>query len=121
MDIADITKRMRREREFWVEVGPGKRLKLLRPFVTDTGVIYIDGKFSLDATCELCLVGWDGIVESDLFASGGAEPVDYSHALASAALRDNFAWGFAVAKGIDAALGARMKATAEAEKNSEPT
>ena len=33
MDAAELARKMQKEREFWVEIEPGKRLKLLRPLM----------------------------------------------------------------------------------------
>ena len=118
MDAVDIERRMEREREFWVEVAPGKKIKLLRPlmdearsFVTDFGVAHV---------CEF-LRDWDGFTEADLLKNGGDEIVEFKLTLAAKALRDNISWAQKAAKGLSDGMSERAKATTIVEKNSEPS
>lgn len=115
MDAADLERRMEREREFWVDVAPGKRIKFLRPLM-DEAIRFADG-FSIEKIC-FYLRGWEGFDESDLLKTGTAEPVEFELSIASKALRDHMGWARKVAKAMSQAMTDRAKATADAEKNS---
>jgi len=115
MDAAELERRMEREREFWVEVAPGKRLKLLRPLM-DEGAAFAND-YGARALAKY-LRGWEGITEADLSAKGAATPAEFNLAVATLALRDNPAWTNAAAMAIFEAMKARFEATQVAEKNS---
>lgn len=118
MDANELDRRMERERLFWVEVAPGKRLQFLRPLMDEARAFATD--FGVAHVCQF-LRGWDGVVESDLLKTGSTEPVDYEHRLASKALRDNIDWATKSATAMSEAMTARAKATAIVEKNSPPS
>ena len=118
MDAAELDRKMLAEREFWVEVAPGKRMKLRRPLMDEYGAYATDSSPKHMAEC---LRDWDGIVEADLVAGGSEQPVDYSVATAGLAMRDNIDWFKAVAKGIFEAMNARALATSIAVKNLQPS
>lgn len=115
MDHAEIAKRMVREREFWIDVAPGKRVRVLRPMVDEAHQFV--GGVNLEPLCRY-LRGWDGIVESDLIAGGSTEPVEFSLDIASMKLRDDIGWARRIAKAFGDAIDARSVATEAAEKNS---
>ena len=118
MDAAELARRMERERLFWVDVAPGKRIQFLRPLM-DEARAFTAG-MDLPVLCTY-LRDWTGIVESDLLKQGGETPGDFNLANATTVLRDNFDWAAKVAKALMEALSARAQATQEAEKNSAPS
>jgi hypothetical protein len=115
MDTAALARRMETEREFWVVVAPGKRVKFLRPLMDEARSFGLD--FGIAHVCEF-LRGWDGIVESDLITTGGDTPVDYDAGLATTLLRDHIGWARTSAARLSEEMGARAKLTSTAEKNS---
>ena len=110
---ADLTRRMEREREFWVDVAPGKRIKFLRPLLDEA-------RYAVTGIKECCeyVRGWEGIVESDLLTTGGTAEVEFDAAIASTLLRDHMGWAKKVAIGMASSLKERHKQTEAAEKNS---
>lgn len=118
MDAADVARRMRRERELWVELAPGKRLKLRRPLVDEARVA---GVMTVESACE-CLIDWEGIVESDAFpSSGGTAALDFDLVVATNMVRDNVAWALMCMEALSKALVERVNFTKAAEKNSLPS
>lgn len=118
MDAAELAKKMQKEREFWVEIEPGKRLKLLRPLMDESAGFATD--FGVKHVAEF-LRDWSGIVEGDLISGGSTTPVDFDHEIASILLRDHIAWSAKAAKGMADAMVARAEATAVAVKNLVPS
>ena len=115
MDAAELERRMEREREFWVDVAPGKRVKFLRPLM-DEAMRFAKG-FSMEAVCEY-LRGWEGFTEADLLKTGTEAPLDFDMGNAAKALRDHLGWTRKIAKAMSQAITDRAAATADAEKNS---
>jgi hypothetical protein len=114
MDSAELARRMEREREFWVIVAPGKRIKFLRPLMDEARTFGLD--FSIGVVCKF-VRGWDGITEGDLLSNGGAEPVEFDVGLATSLLRDHLGWAKASAEALGNELTERAKLTSTAEKN----
>lgn len=113
MDAAELSRRMEREREFWVEVAPGKRIKFLRPLMDEA-------RHAVNGIREVCeyLRDWEGVTESDLLKSGGDATVEFDQNIASQLLRDHLGWAKKVANAMASAMKDRVKATEVAEKNS---
>lgn len=117
-----LAQRLRERREFWVQVGEGKRIKVLRPreaeFVEFMGA---DGKSiaaGLDQVRKY-VVGWDGITEADLLGSavGAAEPAQFSAELWDEVVSDSLAWLQPIAKALLQSISDHRFSLAEAEKN----
>lgn len=87
MNAEQLAAKLREQREHWVDVGGGKRVKLRRPHTVDLA------KFKDGITIELitaCVVGWGGFTEADLLgpAIGASDPAPFSADLWSEVVRD---------------------------------
>ena len=116
MDAAGLARRMEREREFWVDVAPGKRIKFLRPLMDEARTF--GAEFNMANVCKF-LRGWEGITEGDLIAGNSPAPVEFDVDLATALLRDHIGWAQKAARALGVELSARAELTSNAEKNSE--
>ena len=116
MDVAEITRRMERERLFWVDVAPGKRIQLIRPMLDEARGFAQEFTIAKVATY---LRDWSGVVESDILAAGGSTPVDFDKGLATNAVRDHLEWGQKVMTAVATAVADRAALTSAVEKKPE--
>lgn len=87
------------QREFSVEVAPGKQIRLRRPAEMDVlGMLRrdADGKV-VGIVADLSdvrrfAVGWEGIVEADLISSGAADAVPFAAGLFAVLIEDRRDW-----------------------------
>lgn len=117
-----LAQRLRERREFWVPVGEGKRVKVLRPreaeFVEFLGA---DGRTmaaGLDQVRKY-VVGWEGITEADLLGPqvGASDPAPFSPELWEEVVSDSLAWLQPVARSLLQSIADHRFSLAEAEKN----
>lgn len=79
------------QRESWVEVAPGRRVKVRRPDESEMA------DFRSGMNVQLLLrhvVGWEGFTEADILGEGigAADPVPFDAALFATVARDRMAW-----------------------------
>lgn len=77
MDTDEIYLRKRRKaREFPVEIGRFT-FTCLRPNDAEAAEMYTEG-YNRHQVAARFVVGWEGVLESDLIPSGGSDPVPFS-------------------------------------------
>ena len=116
-----LAQRLRERREFWVQVGEGKRIKVLRPREAEF-VEFIDQQGTMFAGPEHVrryVVGWDGITEADLLGQevGAADPAPFSQELWDEVVSDRLNWLKPVAAALLHAIADHRLSLTEAEKN----
>lgn len=95
------------QRESWVDLPDGKRVRIRRPAeaqMADLVVRDADGKptglrIGLEEVKRF-VTGWECVTEADLIVSGAADPVDFDPALWSAVIEDRRDWVGPVAQGL---------------------
>lgn len=107
--------RIRAQREFWVDVAPGKRLRVRRPVETDF-VRYSRLSVGL---CAACVVGWDGFSEADLLgaAIGSSDPLPFDEEACLEVVLDRAEWASVLAIAIAKAIKDHLDAKDAAGKN----
>lgn len=75
--MASIAERMLAQRQHWVEVAPGKRVRYLRP--RETEFSQLAGGITAQHVCKF-VDGWAGFTEADLLgaAIGSSDPAEFS-------------------------------------------
>lgn len=83
--------RIRAQRESWLEVEPGKELRIRRP--AETRMLTLRNGVSLESAVE-CVVDWRGLTEADLLgaAIGSSDPLPFDSALCLEVVADRVAW-----------------------------
>lgn len=106
MDAGVLIKQMLAAREFWVEVDPGKRIKLRRPSeMAVADMLVRDGDKISGIKAEMPTVikhacGWEGVTEADLLVSGASDPVDFDPTLFATVIEDKRKWYGACAQAL---------------------
>ncbi len=79
------------QRESWVEVEPGRRIKVRRP--DESEMVDFRGGMSVDLMLRH-VVGWEGFTEADILGAsvGASDPVAFDAALFATIARDHMAW-----------------------------
>lgn len=122
MNAQSLIARMREQRERWVEVASGKRVKIRRPaegeFARFSGP---DGK-GMSAGLEHVrdfVVGWEGITEADLLGEevGSSEIVEFSTEVWYELVADRLAWLQPVAKALLQSIADHDLSLAQTSKN----
>lgn len=120
-----LVKAMLARREFWVDLGDGKRVKLRRPAEMDVAGMLVkddDGKVtgiaaSLAEVTRFA-VDWEGFTEADLIGPAGAsDAVPFDAALWGAAVADRAAWCGDCARALVEAIVEHEKQAAAAAGN----
>lgn len=116
-----IIKRLREARMWWLELEPGKRVRLIRPSEVEVAQhLFQDGKLAvgIDAVKRFS-VDWDGFTEADLLgaAIGSVDPLPFEAALWAEVVADRSEWVSKVASAILEAAVRHHAEKAEAEKN----
>jgi hypothetical protein len=116
MSAADLTARMLALREQWVDLAPGKRVKLRRP--AEAEMAKFRGGMSVEHVASAC-VGWDGFTEADLLGAsqGAQDAVQFDAGLWLEVLRDRLDWVGLVADAIIACVTAHLEAREAARGN----
>lgn len=93
-----LIKKILAQREFWCDLGGGKRIKLRRPAEAEVISLLkrVDGKV-VGITVELSevrrfAVDWDGFTEADLIPSGASDAVPFDVDLFGVVIADQAAW-----------------------------
>ena len=116
MDNAAIVAQALAQRERWVELEPGLRVRVRRPFET-VFWRYAKGVSVDDAIA--CVVGWEGFSEATVLgaAIGSSDPLPFAPEVWDVLARDRFAWVQKVADAVAEAVRAHIAAAAETAKN----
>jgi hypothetical protein len=122
---ADLIARLREQRRKFVEVAPGKRVRLIRPPETQANRMYTPGpndtlliKASERDVLEF-VDGWEGITEADLLGPelGSDALAPFTPALWAEVVGDRRDWAFAVGKALVDLVNAHELARDAAAKN----
>lgn len=116
MDAKTLIAKALARREQWVELEPGKRVRIRRP--AETEMPALRHGVSVDQAIA-CTVGWDGFTEIDVEgeAVGSDEPVPFDVELWGVLARDKVDWISAVSSAIVEAITAHLQARDDAAKN----
>lgn len=121
MSAEVLLARMLAQRERWLDLPEGKRLRVRRP--SEAQLAAMRGRFSAD-DAKACIVGWSAFTEATLLGKGhGAEDVevDFAPELASEYF-DNHVEEFGeVITALVAEVTAYLERRTDAKKNSPPT
>jgi hypothetical protein len=104
------------QRESWVEVEPGRRVKVRRPDESEMA------DFRAGMSVELMLrhvVGWEGFTEADILGPsvGASDPVAFDGALFATIARDHMAWFEPISVEIATRIAAHWKGKEATAKN----
>lgn len=104
------------QRESWVEVEPGKRVKVRRPDESE------QADFRGGMSVELMLrhvVGWEGFTEADILGAGvgASDAVAFDAALFATLARDHMAWFEPISVEIATRIAEHWKAREATAKN----
>jgi hypothetical protein len=115
MDSTLLVKRLLEQRESWVDLEPGKRLKIRRP--AEAEIPAFMRATPIEQAAQVA-VDWEGVTEADLLSAavGASDPVPFSADLWPTVVADRVTWlRAAVVGAFDAinAHGARVEDTAK--------
>lgn len=98
----DLVAQLRARRESWVDVAPGKRVRIRRPREAEMQRFVRDGRIVCDIEhVRDFVVGWEGITEADLLGSAGAgSPAIFSAEVWDEVVTDRLSWIKPVAKAL---------------------
>lgn len=117
-----LVKRMREARMRWVDLGDGKRVRIIRPTeVQVSQQLFKGGEVSVEyADVVAFTVDWEGFSEADFLgaAIGSSDPLAFDSALWAEAVADRSAWVKQVATAILTAAVDHHSARTESAKNS---
>lgn len=127
-DFGALIAQLNAQRDSWVELSPGKAIKLRRPLEGDMEQMFrlVDGsrrfRIGLADVCR-CAVDWRGITEADLLGAGigNTDPLPFSPEVCTLAIGDNLDWLQAAVEGLTAAILQRIEQRATARGNSSAT
>lgn len=106
MSYQTIIEKMRRQRQFRVDLGDGKSMTVLRP--PEAEVASLGRGVTLDHIRRY-VVAWDGIREADLMAGGVEDAAEFHVELAVELLNDRAEWLGKVASGLIDAVNRRFE------------
>lgn len=111
-----LLQKLRAQREFWVELEPGKRVKLRRPGETEFG--RLAGGIGVEDV-KRCAIAWEGITEADLLGPdvGVEDAVPFEPAVFAEVISDRAAWAELLAKSIADAIVTHLQARKDASGN----
>ena len=111
----------------WIEVEPGKSVRLVRPAEVQVGARFVrpssvPGQVTLNvelAEVQEFVTGWKGITEADIAGAAGASDVEpaFSRELWSVVVEDRADWMNTVAKGLLDLIVEHQQTRAAAAKN----
>lgn len=94
-----LIRKLQAQREFAIEVAPGKRLTLRRPAEMEvSGLLRCDADGRVTGIAvdlddvKRAAVGWEGFTEADFVVSGAADAVAFDPALFGALIDDRREW-----------------------------
>lgn len=114
--MATLAERMLAQRQHWVDLGEGKRVRIVRPRETEMAAL-VRG-VQADHVVQF-VDGWDGFTEADLLgpAVGSADPVPFDSAVWSEYVRDRVQVLSTVANAIADQITKHLGAQADLAKN----
>lgn len=110
-------------RQSWVELEPGKRVRILRPAEAEIGDFYTKPDQSEVERALMCarkyVTGWEGITEADLLGASqaGADALPFDSALWAEVVKDRVGWLGIVHAALTDAYKAHEAAKAADAKN----
>jgi hypothetical protein len=104
------------QRESWVEVQPGRRVKVRRPDESQMA------DFRAGMSVDLMLrhvVGWEGFTEADILGAslGASDPVAFDPALFATIARDHMDWFEPISVELATRIAEHWRAREATEKN----
>jgi hypothetical protein len=120
MTPSDLIAAILAQREQWVDIEPGKRLRVRRPPEAQIG----QWRHGIDVErVSGCVVGWEGFTEADLLGAsiGSDSAVPFDQALCSEVLRDRIEWAGIVSEALVSAITKHIEAREAARKNLRPS
>lgn len=120
MDAAKLIEKMLAQRESWVELEPGLRVKVRRPAEAEFAQLR---RGVTVETVGAFTVGWDGFSEATFVGSaiGSSDPLPFMPDLWREKVRDNVDWLNTVVQKLVALVEAHIEAKAATAKNSGPS
>ena len=105
MDLKQLIARMAEQRSRWVEIEPGKKVRVLRPIESELpkfmdrrdGEVYWSCSF---AQVKVVVDAWKGVTEADLIEGGADDELPFAPELWEALVGDHVAF----AKPVQAAV-----------------
>jgi len=120
MDVTALLARLDAQRETWVDLPDGKRLKYRRPYEVDLPQFLRGVRIEhvIDYACD-----WSGFTEADLLgaAVGSSDPLPFHRDLWAAVVRDRARYLPVVAKAMVETAAAYLQKRVDTAKNSEPS
>lgn len=115
-DASRVLKLLRAQRESWVDLGDGRRVRIVRPLEAQMGALV--GGVLTEHVCEF-VNGWEGFTEATFLGSaiGASDPLDFDAALWEEYVRDHAEEIGVIAKAIAGAVEAHLSARSDAGKN----
>lgn len=118
-----LMRQMREQRMAWLDLAPGKRLRVIRPTEVEMAR-YMDNPLGqIQVVLEQVsrfVVDWEGITGADLLgpAMGAADPVPFDPALWAAVVADRSDWLMLAAARINELATTHVRTVQAARKNS---
>lgn len=126
-DMAPLLRQLLAQRERWVDVAPGKAVRLRRPIEAELDGMFVagaDGRRAFRVTLadvRRCAVGWRGFTEHDLTGNGNNDELPWDAEVCGLAIGDNLDWTEAAVRGLSDMVISRLEARVAARGNSLPT
>lgn len=125
-DHAGLVRQLLSAREAWIELSPGKAVRLRRPLEGELERMFRGEppRFRIQLEDVVAhAVDWRGITESDLLGAGiGAdEALPFDAEVWALAVGDNLDWLQAARQGLERLVADRLQARAAAQGNSAAT
>lgn len=116
MDVAKLLAKAAAQRERWVDLPSGKRVKIRRPFEVDLPQL-ADGvriEHVIDCVCD-----WQGFAEQDILGAsvGASDPLEFHRDLWSIHVRDNAVLLSVVATALAELVTEYLEKKSATEKN----
>lgn len=128
-DASPLLRQLLAQREKWVDVAPGKAVRLRRPAEGETGDFLRTGadgvrnfRIGVDEV-KRCAVDWRGFTEADLLGAGigNSDPLPFDAEVFALAVGDNLDWLQACGAALSQMIVDRLEARAAARGNSPAT
>lgn len=116
MDAAALIAKALEQREQWVDLGDGKRVKVRRPAAAE---LFAFGRATNPEQFMRCAVGWEGVTEADILgaAVGSDAAVPWSLDLWLVLALDNPEWMTAVSAAVVEAIKTYLEQREAITKN----
>ena len=116
MDAKTLIAKALEQREQWIDLGGGKRVKMRRPAAAE---MFSFGRATTPDTFLRTIVGWDGFTEADILggAVGSDAAVKFDLELWLVLALDNVEWMGVVSEAVVDAIKAYLEQRETATKN----